>query len=546
MANIAFGSKYFIFSKFSSIPKTSKIEQDRAALRKEFDDFNAFAKSDELQEFEELGKYLESKEHIHLVNKLNDQKKAEEARIRQYEAQKKAKKFKNHFKFKTSAKLKEHHSFGESNEWARYNDLKDQVKSSDFTRQKAKLDEDKKRMEARQNELEVLKKTKAVKDYLKESDNEELAKSPDIKSYIKIKNEVDSQEFIAEKGAVEKDLNNLIAQEKEFQQLDKSAPVRRYIKFENSAKYKDYVAFENSKELADHLALAKYLQSEEHAELLKTVDEKLNQENEKKKKYEEFKNSKQYKWYMSLQGTQKFNELKRWEVVFEDDFNSDLDHEKWITRYYWGDKMINDAYALENDRAFPTDGKNIETGNTLKIITKKEKVEGKVWKMPFGFIPQEFDYTTGMVNTAKSHRQQYGKIEAKIKINFAKAVNYNFWMASEKMLPHIDILKLQQKKSKATLSHHYGNITDSQSIQHANTDFSGLDLDQDFFIYTLEWSKEKLTWKINDVVVNEQSKGVPQEPLYITFSCGITGKPNDSGLPASMEVDWIRCYQEKK
>ena len=42
MANIAFGSKYFIFSKFSSIPKTSKIEADRANLIKEFNDLNEF------------------------------------------------------------------------------------------------------------------------------------------------------------------------------------------------------------------------------------------------------------------------------------------------------------------------------------------------------------------------------------------------------------------------------------------------------------------------------------------------------------------------
>ena len=55
MANIAFGSKYFIFSKFSSIPKTSKIEADRANLIKEFNDLNEFANSTELKDFLPLG-----------------------------------------------------------------------------------------------------------------------------------------------------------------------------------------------------------------------------------------------------------------------------------------------------------------------------------------------------------------------------------------------------------------------------------------------------------------------------------------------------------
>lgn len=464
MANIAFGSKYFIFSKFSSIPKTSKIEQDRANLQKEYEDFIAFGKSEELENFNELGKYLESKEYIHRVNKLQEQQKAEEKRAKQFESQGKSPKFKKHFKFRESSKLKQHQAYADSKEYKRYLELKN---------------------------------SKQLKD------DEKL----------------------------QKDLSS----------LEKSGSIKRYFKFESSQKYKDFQSFETSKELADHLKLGEYLKSTEHADLLKEANQKLEAENEKKKQFEAFKNSKKYKWFSELQNSNKFEELKSWEVVFEDDFNGKLNREKWLTRYFWGDKLFNDAYALESDKAFPTDGKNLETGNTLKIVTKRENVEGKVWKMPFGFVPQNYEYTTGMINTAKSHRQKYGKIEAKIKINFAKAVNYNFWMASEKMLPHIDILKLEQKKSKAQQSHHFGNAKDAQHTQAA---FSGLDLDQDFFIYTLEWTKDKLIWKINGIVVNEQTKGVPQEPLFLTLSCGITGKPSDAGLPANMEIDWVRCYQK--
>jgi beta-glucanase (GH16 family) len=76
-------------------------------------------------------------------------------------------------------------------------------------------------------------------------------------------------------------------------------------------------------------------------------------------------------------------------------------------------------------------------------------------------------------------------------------------------------------------------------------EFSGLDLSQDYFIYTLDWTKDKLTWKINGVVVNEQTKGVPTVPMYLVFSSSITGKTNGAGLPASMEVDWVKCYKEK-
>ena len=238
--------------------------------------------------------------------------------------------------------------------------------------------------------------------------------------------------------------------------------------------------------------------------------------------------------------------ISLYNTTYGDDFSSEeLNPEKWMTRYLWGDKFINDAYALEVDKAFPTDGNNLDlSNNSLKIVTRQEKTEGKAWKQPFGFIPQEFDYTTGMISTAKSHRQKYGKFEAKIKVNYAKPVNYNFWMVSEKNLPHVDILKLNKKKTKVELAHHTGDLTNGSKPDTIKSEFSGLDVAQDYFIYTFIWTPDKLTWKINEVIVNEQKKNIPQEEMYLVFSSSMTGKVDGGGLPASLEIDWVRCYKE--
>jgi len=343
------------------------------------------------------------------------------------------------------------------------------------------------------------------------------------------------------------ELAELNSKLKDFQQRKKSKEIKDYYRFRDSLKFKDFQSFEKSQKLADYLTLEKYLASSEHKDLLKSLDEKEMIEGDKKKQYEEFKNSKKYKWYLGIKDSKKFDELTRWKLVFEDNFEEqNIDTKKWMTRYFWGDKLINDSYALEHDKAFPTDGKNIETSNNiLKIVTRKEKTEGKIWKQPFGFMPHGFEYTTGLISTAKTHRQKFGKFEAKIKVNYAKPVNYNFWMASENNLPHVDILKLEKKKSKVDMAHHTGNIADNKGKETVKAEFSGLDLSQDFFIYTLEWSSDKLTWKINDVIVNEQKKSIPQEEMYLVFSSSITGKVDGSGLPTSMEVDWVRCFQEK-
>jgi hypothetical protein len=497
MGNISFGSKYFIFSKFSSIPKTSKIEQERANLKKEYEDFIAFENSDEFKEFVELEKYINSNEHKKLLETAKADKQKELDKVAKYDSQKKSKQLKKYFRFKESQKLKDYQSFKNSIDLADFLALEKEVNSNEF-----------------QNNLRTLEQKRSA------------AKDKD------------------EKQKVETELNKLKAKQKDYISKKKSSQIKRYFKFENSQKYKDFQSFQNSGDLKEYLALEEYLSSDEHKENLSKAEKQENTENDKLKKYDEFKNSKKYKWYLGLKDSNKFDEIKKWKVVFEDDFTSDkLDTEKWMTRYYWGDKLIGDAYALEGDKAFPTDGKNIEiSGSILKIVTRKEKVTGKIWKQPFGFVPQEFDYSTGLISSAKSHRQKYGRIEAKIKVNFAKPVSFNFWMASENNLPHVDVLKLSDKKSKVDMAHHFGDL--KKGAESRSADFSGLDVSQDFFIYSLEWTRDRLVWKINDVVVNEQSSNIPDEEMYLVFSSGMSGKVNDSGLPASMEIDWVRCYSE--
>jgi len=54
-----------------------------------------------------------------------------------------------------------------------------------------------------------------------------------------------------------------------------------------------------------------------------------------------------------------------------------------------------------------------------------------------------------------------------------------------------------------------------------------------------------LRWKINGVTIASSSQGVPQEPMYLILSSGLYKEIKGNNLPASMEVDWVRCYKRK-
>ncbi len=65
----------------------------------------------------------------------------------------------------------------------------------------------------------------------------------------------------------------------------------------------------------------------------------------------------------------------------------------------------------------------------------------------------------------------------------------------------------------------------------------------DFFIYTLEWTRDSLVWKINGIEIARQSSNIPQEPMYLLLAGGV--ETPVSGM-TTMEVDWVKVYRYKE
>ena len=71
--------------------------------------------------------------------------------------------------------------------------------------------------------------------------------------------------------------------------------------------------------------------------------------------------------------------------------------------------------------------------------------------------------------------------------------------------------------------------------------FGGSGLAKDFFIYTIDWDANKISWKINGYEVASTSNNI-NEPLFFMLSAGLN-KDADN-LPAAMQVDWVRCDEK--
>lgn len=73
--------------------------------------------------------------------------------------------------------------------------------------------------------------------------------------------------------------------------------------------------------------------------------------------------------------------------------------------------------------------------------------------------------------------------------------------------------------------------------------FNGSKFLNNFNIYSVEWSPDKLVWKINDIKVKIQTNNIPQEPMFLNFSSGLFSDTTNGRLPGQMEIDWVKCYR---
>jgi beta-glucanase (GH16 family) len=324
----------------------------------------------------------------------------------------------------------------------------------------------------------------------------------------------------------------------EYKRIKESPEIKEFYRFKSSKEYDNFLDTDGSarlkryQELRDYIATPEFKQKKEYL-----LDKKRFEKTEMFKEIQEYnqlKKNEDVVWYFKIKDSDKFDLLRSRELTFCDEFDGEkLDTAKWLTNYYWGDKLLKDRYSVESDLQAYTEKENFEIRNSiLRINTKPQRIEGKVWTALDGFTKKEFSYTSGLINSGTSFRQKYGIFTAKIKLGNPNAKSA-FWMLADKITPHIDICRTAKGKVRFDYFPVSGNFFKTTI---------GSRYSNDYFIYTLEWTSDKLIWKINNIEVFSQDSEIPQEPMYVNLAGGLDKPINEI---TSMEIDWVRVYKAK-
>lgn len=433
----------------------------------------------------------------------------------------------------------------QSEDLKRFRELDKLVNSPQFKEQRKKIEQlsykDSKYFTA-EKQYKALLKMRKLKSYSLIKDSQELRGYEHVKTtdeyreYMKLK-------VIVKSAGFDKKLH---ANEFAAYKASISRPkIAALIKFENLKQYKEYCEVNATNLPQEFEQLAAYIQSDEFKNNRKflldknryqtTDDYKLLQE------YETLKSRPDIVKYNTLLNDPYFNSMRKWKLVFEDNFDQGrLDDTRWITRYYAGERFLNDTYGVGNDVQLYT-ADNITFSNTnISLNFRKESIIGKYWDRQVGIRERKYDYTSAMISTAASFRQRYGRFEAKVKLN-RSAVTSCFWMLGDTDVPHIEIMKCRNDGV------HLGRaFTYKAAVKNDSRLLKEIELGNEYYIFTLEWTEEKMVWMVNDMVVKEEHENIPDVPMYIVFSLGATATPADKYVPARMDIDWVKAYRLKK
>ena len=342
--------------------------------------------------------------------------------------------------------------------------------------------------------------------------------------------------------------SDLFIQYNEFKKLKKDPEIKRYKKLAKSKKIATYEQLEGDALIKEYESLKVYVTSLEFIEekkYLKVNDKfKLSEEYKDLLLYKKLRGSKDVKWFVKNEKTKRFDELMKWKKIFSDEFDSQsLNKEKWLTIPLAGKKMGVGAFSQQTEKqAF--DEKSIHIDNSkLSIETKKQKTKGKLWHPQFGFIPKEFDFVSGTINTGDIFDYKYGRIDVKVKFSESNNVEQGVYLSSMKGDKQISIL--HSKKVKNRNKAHIGVVSgEFMSAKNMLNSIGIKRFSKDYNILSIDWDESKIVWKVNGQILGMMTNDIPTDNMYLNVMSTVVGDTSKWNGTEKLSVDWLRVYHQ--
>ena len=205
------------------------------------------------------------------------------------------------------------------------------------------------------------------------------------------------------------------------------------------------------------------------------------------------------------------------------------------------------------------------TNGVLQLTAQRETYTGQG---PWMSAPKTTAYTSGLIESLNKIQPQYGKIEASMKIPTGAGLWPAFWMMGVNYFPsfdwpacgEIDIMEYSGASGGFTAAFHtgaYNYMNNGGGVQNVQG-FSVPNHSTEFHVYGIEWTPTRVGFYVDGKIILEAKKSQMgssaaqwpfDQPFWLKLNLAIGGPyggdPTSGTFPKTMEVDWVRVYQEQ-
>lgn len=234
-----------------------------------------------------------------------------------------------------------------------------------------------------------------------------------------------------------------------------------------------------------------------------------------------------------------------WSLLWHDEFDGDsVDLSKWI---------VLDEHLIKNGELQYYDPEDVYIEDGHLVLRSRHHDPPVIRPHPNGHFA-EFDYTSGLVESAGLFAHTYGWIEIRAKLPSTQGIWPAHWMLGEGFpevdwprCGEIDIMEaVGFDRDTVFFTRHWGD-----PYVHRGTSYSGPVFAQGFHTFALHWTAEHVAWYVDDslryLTTTADAGDIFKKPFYLILNTAVggywPGYPNSGSVfPQYHVIDHVRWY----
>lgn len=361
----------------------------------------------------------------------------------------------------------------------------------------------------------------------------EIEQSDTYKEYVELQKTVTSDKFLAKKQdlTTRKYKDTEYARKMaEFKTLSRDSNVKKYL----AAKTED-----ERGQLSGAISVKSYLRLQQE---VATADFKAqNAFWEDKHRWEHSEEGQQEARFQALTKTpdiqfflhadkRRIEEMESWKPTFFAPFHEPELAKNGFKAGFWfkQPELKRDFSYCEEAQAYMGEQNVNLQDDKLSIVTKKEHVTAPAWHAKKGFIMNEFDYTSAVINTGETFSQAVGLFMAKVRAT--GKCHSAIYLVGENRFPLIEL-------------YHYNG----HNIVVGITDKNGKEENVlhgirpgEWYVMSVAVNRQEIHWMVNEVEVFRCVNPLPGQKLYFAAQ---SFAPKTKAGEGRLDIAWIRAFE---